>query len=112
MEREIKFRLRIGDKIVGYERWYIGDGGISHWEYLEINDTVWRPTYIYHTKKDQLTGLLDKNGNEIYEGDIVRVQNLYETEEPVDAFLCKVRCIDNWSYEVVDNIYTDSHLLK
>lgn len=83
--REIKFRLRIGDEIVGYEKYVPGyDGG---WYYQNINDPIWRKGVnwgenieggelgyeyiIYHTAKDQFTGVLDEEGKEVFEGDYV-----------------------------------------
>ena len=81
---------------------------------------------------EQFTGLRDKFGKEIYEGDIVMVRSQYETDEPTEspnkvyfrngAFRCGFHDMilmedvctgnnGNWNMEVIGNIHENPELL-
>jgi len=91
--------------------------------YTEISNEVLGMKYdVPHNYNDtvmQFTGLLDKNGKEIYEGDIVRGQHkiIGDWTAKVDFLAtgiwfggAKFSEVEN--YEIIGNIYENPELLK
>ena len=115
--REIKFRAMMRGEHPGHE---------GNWAYIVgIGHDQWHSRYgkyyggINWETRSQFTGLLDKNGKEIYEGDIIthRYVPVYVVEDIVD-FLISVGDGDHWEgmltneWEVIGNIYENTELLE
>lgn len=107
MKREIKFRAWDGEKMVT-------EGG-----YIQVHGSGQYDVFIEETaewiNKDceimQFTGLHDKNGKEIYEGDCDKVGNVVE-------FLNGTYCLNgdrplySFNFEIAGNIYEHPHLIQ
>jgi uncharacterized phage protein (TIGR01671 family) len=114
--RELKFRAWNGvnliDRSLFDRNWYYKDKLVS----------VAHPNDIRNLKVMQYTGLKDKNGTEIYEGDILSVPSHYEGDIEYSASCERVRFIEggfeidcsiNFSdCEVIGNIHENPELLK
>ena len=138
--REIKFRVWTGIKmehqVVVGQLGAFYEGGISPTDSACISTTT-----LYHkeTPVMQFTGLRDKNGKEIYEGDIIRINNLQETwkrgEPNFDWRIFSIewvrytfvltnkamnkpladydtRTLQPWDCEIIGNIYSNPELLN
>ena len=134
MSREIKYRawLKEEKKMVNVETIDFSEKSIQHLEKNEIIDAyLLRTTFLEDIDLMQYTGLKDKNGKEIYEGDILKynfpydgrlkhislvkfveteasfgIKDIYGNEIPL------YRITANNYFEVVGNIYENPELLN
>ena len=121
MNREIKFRLwHEGSKQMFYNtassmNILIGLGG-------EIKDIYLKADITGEMKISQFTGLKDKNGKEIYEGDIILKDSSFKGAIVWEKINCRFKIKREKSYdfflsegtycEVIGNIYENPELLK
>ena len=132
--REIKFRAKVENedgiielKIVS--RLTMFSGGGLYYAYCENDDYEYR---LDPSDLMQFTGLKDRNGKEIYEGDIIKYHYFYfaDGSEIEKEHVCSVKYDDsfanfdamdkegfahflgNASIEVIGNIYENPELLK
>ena len=131
MEREIKFRAKrvdLNDWMYGYLREVWGEtkrtfviAPANKFEYDGYTDT--EEDYVQPDTIGQFTGLYDKNGKEIYEGDIVLQKDYHGKKTPMDVkFECGAFIVGyhngsstkrrpmllNSQCEVIGNVFDDS----
>ena len=114
--RELKFRIWNELQFVTKSEVYIKASNGSLWDYDDGN--LWSAT----AKIQQFTGLLDKNGVEIYEGDILSYEGIHKVGDGISIVSFKdgsFRFGDEFAdqdsanyYEIIGNIFENSELLK
>ncbi len=137
MAREIKFRVREGSskKIIGHEYFNTSlNDGFYYTEHPETEDFICKTNYSEQPMlkpsnpfggliREQFTGLVDKNGAEIFEGDIVQSSSFYPSEVLYsdsqgcwlfcDLIIAEDECYrihEEW--EIIGNIHDDKKLIK
>jgi uncharacterized phage protein (TIGR01671 family) len=121
MNRELKFRIWLHDA----KKW----GDVSC---LEVFNTTGKLEYLYQDQPytiQQYTGLKDKNGKEIYEGDMVTlvdcdVEDVYQVIYHKDGFFTVAPMIDSCGFipalgtfarnddyklQVIGNVYSNPY---
>lgn len=131
--REIKFRVIVGNQIFGYEKIESGVWYNTILKFNPENFVRWAATTITWIDnkgkeiiRNQYTGLKDSNGKEIYEGDIFKggiykwdVVKFEDGKFSVNLRgarvydLCELFDIDSNDYpEIIGNIYENPELLN
>jgi len=117
--RTIKFRGR-----TDYGRWVYGDLRQGSTGNMEISRRLEDKHYCYAVERDtvgQFTGLKDKSGTEIYEGDIIRYSKQNVAKVVWSTSMAKFMAIDNIRSfgglndgvgEIIGNIHDNPELMK